>query len=251
MISTPRQHRREYGRRIVMDNQVLILAVAWYMVFVCSTSLHEAAHAFVAWKLGDKTAYYGGQVTLNPAPHIRREPFGMVIVPILSYLLSGWMVGWASCPYDPVWALRYPRRSAMMSLAGPGANLILVLLAAVIIRLGLALGWFYAPESIGLTNVTEAASGGLWPSVAIVLSILFTLNMLLFVFNLIPLPPLDGSGALPLFLDESAARRYLEFLSQPAFSIIGLLVAWGLFGYIFRPIHTLALNLLYPGAGYQ
>ena len=108
----------------------------WYLVFLVSTSCHEAAHAWSAHRLGDDTAYRGGQVSLNPAAHIKREPFGMVVVPLLSYFFGGWMIGWASAPYNPEWALRYPRRSAVMALAGPAANLILVVLAAVLMRLG-------------------------------------------------------------------------------------------------------------------
>jgi Zn-dependent protease len=65
-------------------------------------------------------------------------------------------------------------------------------------------------------------------------------------FNLLPLPPLDGSGAIPLLLPERAARAYLGLLRQPVFSFAGLLVAWRLFGPLFDPLHTLALNLLYP-----
>ena len=78
----------------------LALGLGWYVVFVFSVTCHEAAHAFAAMKLGDKTAYHGGQVTLDPTPHVRRSPFGMVVVPILSFLLGGWMIGWASAPYD-------------------------------------------------------------------------------------------------------------------------------------------------------
>ena len=75
---------------------ILILGVLWYVVFLFSATCHEAAHAFAAWRLGDPTAYNSGQVTLNPLPHIQREPFGTVVVPILSYLWMGWAVGWAA-----------------------------------------------------------------------------------------------------------------------------------------------------------
>src|SRR6266540_7395228 len=105
----------------------LIDGMMWYVVFLLSITVHEAAHAFTAMKLGDNTAYHGGQVSLDPVPHMRREPVGMVVVPIISFLMSGgWMMGWASTPYDPLWAERYPRRSAWMSLAGPVSNLMLV-----------------------------------------------------------------------------------------------------------------------------
>ena len=83
-----------------MDD-TLILGLFWYAAFVVSTSFHEAAHAFVAYRLGDKTAFYGGQVSLSPIPHILREPIGMLIIPWISYAANGWMMGWASTPYNP------------------------------------------------------------------------------------------------------------------------------------------------------
>ena len=76
--------------------------------------VHEAMHALVAWKGGDPTAYHGGQVSLSPIPHIRREPIGMLVVPLLTAFTQGWAMGWASAPYDPVWAERHPKRAALM-----------------------------------------------------------------------------------------------------------------------------------------
>jgi Zn-dependent protease len=83
------------------------------------------------------------------------------------------------------------------------------------------------------------------------LSILFSLNLLLFTFNLIPLPPLDGSAILPGFMSDDMARKFHELLRQPMFSMIGLLAAWQVFPLISNPLRMLALNLLYPGAGYH
>ncbi len=128
-------------------NYDLVTGVKWYLVFLFSTTFHEAAHAWSALKLGDDTAHRGGQVTLDPTPHIKRAPFGMVVVPIISYLMGGWMIGWASAPYDPRWAAANPRKSALMSLAGPAANLILVIIAAILIRGGIAFHVFESPES--------------------------------------------------------------------------------------------------------
>jgi Zn-dependent protease len=84
----------------------------YYVVFLFSTLLHEAAHAWAAMRGGDPTAYHSGQVTLDPLPHVRREPIGMVGLPILSVIISGWPFGFASAPYDPHWAARYPKRAA-------------------------------------------------------------------------------------------------------------------------------------------
>ena len=93
----------------------------WFVVFLFSTTLHEAAHALLARLGGDDTAYLGGQVTLNPLPHLRREPFGMLLMPIMTFFMAGWMMGWASTPFDPRWAERHPGRQAAMSAAGPAS----------------------------------------------------------------------------------------------------------------------------------
>ena len=234
-----------------LSPQMLADGLLWYVVFLFSTTLHEAAHAFAAMKMGDYTAYHGGQVTLNPIPHVQREPFGLVLVPILSFLLGGWMMGWASAPYDPAWALRYPKRSAIMSLAGPAANLILVFISALLIKLGVAYDIFAAPASITFTHATEAVQDGTWTHVATMLSVFFSLNILLFAFNLLPVPPLDGSGALPLFMSETLGQKYMMLLHRSGFAIFGLFLAWKLFGYVYSPIHLIAINLLYPGLHYH
>jgi len=228
-----------------VDSSTIVLGLTWFVVFLFSTTLHEAGHAFAAWRLGDPTAYEGGQVTLSPLPHIRREPFGMVLVPIITFSLWGYMMGWASAPYDPTWAHAYPRRAGVMAMAGPAANLILVLLAGLLIRVGIAAGWFHVPLSLSYTQIV--AGNGWAEGAAVPLSLLFMLNLLLFVFNLLPVPPLDGSAILPMFLSDSANRRYQEILHQPMLSLIGLLIAWKIFPYIFQPISLVALRMLYPG----
>jgi Zn-dependent protease len=231
--------------------EALALGLVWYAAFLFSLTAHEAAHALAALKLGDETAYLGGQVTLNPVPHMRREPFGTVLVPILSYLYAGWVMGWASAPYDPTWADRHPRRAAWMALAGPASNLAIVIVCGVVIRLAMAAGALEAPESATFESITAAVAPGIWQSLATLLSILFSLNLLLFAFNLLPLPPLDGSGALPLVLKDEWVRGYQEMMRQPGFGLVGLIVAWTVFGKLFGPLHLLGLNLLYPDIGYH
>jgi Zn-dependent protease len=223
-----------------------VLGLVWYVVLLFSLTVHEAAHAWAAQRGGDPTAYHGGQVSLDPLPHIRREPFGTVVVPILSFVLGGWMIGWASTPYDPVWARAYPRRAAWMSLAGPAGNAALVLAAILVIRAGIAAGVFLPPLSVSFTRVVAAAAPGVAESAALVVSVLFTLNLVLLAFNLIPVPPLDGSGALSLVLPEAAAERWRALLGQPMLAIVGILIAWRIFPAIFGPLHGAAIRLLYP-----
>lgn len=224
----------------------LSLGVLWYIAFLFSMTVHEAAHAWAGYRLGDSTAYRGGQVSLNPYPHVRREPFGTVLAPIITFVIGGWMMGWASAPYDPAWAERYPRRSAWMSLAGPAANLLVVILAGLIIRLGIFFEIFDAPYTASFTRIASAVSDG-WHGAAVLVSILFTLNLILFAFNLIPLAPLDGSAAVTLLMSDRMAERYRDIMLNPTFSMLGLIVAWQSFDHLIRPIFHLGLNLLYPG----
>src|SRR5438445_144396 len=154
-------------------------------------------HALAALRGGDRTAYLGGQVSLSPIPHIRREPIGMLGVPLLTAFTNGWAVGWASTPYDPVWAARYPRRAALMAAAGPTGNLLIAVLALVCLRAGLAAGVFISPRQVSFHHLVEAASGAPWlTAVGEVLTVLLVLNVFLFVFNILPFPPLDGASVL-------------------------------------------------------
>lgn len=231
-----------------MSADLVVLGLIWFVVFLFSTTLHEAAHAFAAYRLGDPTAYHGGQVTLNPIPHIQREPVGMILVPLITFAANQWMMGWASAPYDPTWAHRHPKRAAIMAMAGPFSNLLLAVTAGILLRGGLEAGVFVPPDGFSFTQLAQGATGT-WNGPAVALSILFSLNLLLFVFNLLPLPPLDGSAVLPAFLSDDLARRYRELLYQPMVSLIGLLIAWKVFPPLYLPVYRQAIFLLYGGYG--
>lgn len=227
-----------------MDD-MLVLGIVWYAVFVASTTFHEAAHAFIAFRLGDRTAFHGGQVTLNPIPHIQREPIGMIVIPWISYAAAGWMMGWASAPYDPEWAQYYPKRAAWMALSGPGANLLLVIIAGILIHLGIAFGFFRPPDSIFFTQVVDSDSGGLLKALAIIISIFFSLNLVLFVFNMIPIAPLDGRAWLELLLKGDWLYKYRVIMMHPSFRIFGIFIAWIIMRKIYWPIFITAIKLLY------
>ena len=235
-----------------MNQEQLVSGLLYYVVFLFSTTVHEAAHAWAAKIGGDLTAYHGGQVSLDPRPHIQREPFGMVILPLISTLITGWPFGYASAPYDPHWAMRHPKRAAWMALAGPGSNLALVVLSVIVIRIGMLAGGFYAPDTARFGLVVGAVDGGLWRGAAGLVSIMFSMNLVLACLNILPLPPLDGSAAVVLFLSESSALSYQQFLwANPMLGAIGMLVAWRAFDVVFDPIFWTVVNLIYPGAGYS
>lgn len=156
------------------------MIILLFVTLIISLTVHEAAHALFALLGGDRTAYQAGQVTLNPIPHMRREPFGMVALPLLSLFLSqGTMCfGFAHAPIDARWAYHNPKKAALMSAAGPLSNLLLAAIAFAVL-------WF-----IGRPD------GDIEHGVRRIASVFLLLNLLLAIFNVIPLPPLDGAGVV-------------------------------------------------------
>jgi Zn-dependent protease len=216
--------------------EFLIYGFIWYVAFLFSTTCHEAAHAWAARRGGDETAAKGGQVSLNPIPHIRREPFGMVLIPLLSYFINQSMIGWASAPFDPLWERRNPRRAGWMALAGPAANFTLMILAVIGLRVGSYLGW------VGLDPATGR------PGFAFVtLFVFFSLNLLLGTFNLLPVPPLDGSTGILIFMSEARAQKYLDWLRGNSYAMLGLLVGLLFFSKVYGDIEAFAGNFLLRG----
>jgi Zn-dependent protease len=234
-----------------MDQHAVAVGFLWFLAFLFSTTVHEAMHALVAFRGGDPTAYHGGQVTLSPIPHIRREPIGMLVVPLLTALTQGWAIGWASTPYNPRWAAHYPKRAAVMAAAGPAGNLAIAIVAFALIKIGLAGGWFVAPDSASFERLVSSPLGDGQTFAGEMLSILLMLNVLLCAFNLIPLPPLDGASVIGIFIPESAAVKLRELSHSPIFQIAGLVIAWRVFPAIVGPLFSLVLSAIHPGLGYS
>lgn len=234
-----------------MDPQTLALFPLWYAAFLLSLTCHEAGHALVARWGGDDTAYQSGQVSLNPWPHIRREPLGTVLVPVLTYFMgsSRWMMGWASAPYDPRWEDRHPGRAAAMSAAGPAANFILFAIAFAILKIGLMVGtWTVPHDGIAIDRLVAAAPGasGIVDALGRFLSVIMGLNLILGVFNLLPFPPLDGvavvAGVFP-----PARTLYQKMRAVPAMGIVGVILAWRVAPYVVGPVLHAAVSALLTG----
>ncbi|MCU0692102.1 MAG: site-2 protease family protein [Polyangiaceae bacterium] len=181
---------------LTFSNSILRDLVLFLVPMVLSLSVHEYAHAWVAWRLGDDTAAREGRLTLSPLAHL--DPFGSLLVPAFNVLVGGFaFIGWAK-PV-PVRPERFGRKVTMRTgmiltaIAGPLSNLALAILAiatyAVLLR--------FAPQT--LFNASGATG------IAGLLDAAFKLNIGLFVFNLLPLPPLDGSRLLPRSMDGFVA----------------------------------------------
>jgi Zn-dependent protease len=232
-----------------MDPQTLALFPVWYAAFLLSLTCHEAGHALVARWGGDDTAYLSGQVSLNPWPHIRREPVGTVLVPLLTYFMGTqhWMMGWASAPYDPRWEERHPRRAAMMAAAGPAANFVLFALAFAILKFGLLAGvWAVPQDDRWIDRLVTAAPGasGIVDAVGRFLSVVLGLNLILGLFNLMPFPPLDGASVLGGIVPP-VRSLYQRMRAIPATIFVGIILAWKISPYVIWPALSVAAGALW------
>ena len=227
-----------------IDADIMRALPVWFTATLLSLTVHEAGHALLGRIGGDDTAHE--QVTLNPLPHMQRQPFGMILVPIASFILNGgsWMIGFASAPYDPVWASRFPKKAAIMAAAGPLSTLLLAFVAALAIHAGIAAG-VWAPSGTGLGQVVVDASTGEASAFSTFVSVLFSVNVLIGLFNMIPVAPLDGHAMVPIFLNERLTRKWFSLFDDPSASIFGFAIAFLLFSKGFRPIYEGALWLLY------
>ena len=235
-----------------MDLWVRILL--FYTVLLVSLVVHEAAHALLGLLGGDRTAYVGGQVTLNPIPHIRREPLGTVILPLGALIMSqGTMcMGFAHAPYDPIWAYHHPRRAALMSAAGPLSNVLLALLAFGVLKgliafdLGEAIttrsgaGQHFARH---LEMIRPLSDDGSLRAVIKIASVFLLLNVLLAFINVFPIPPFDGASVV-----EGLFPRTRAFFSlvrgQLVLMIVGLLIVWRAIDFWFWPVLGWVYRLL-------
>jgi Zn-dependent protease len=224
--------------------EVITIVISLFVLLFAIT-IHEAAHGWAASKFGDYTARSMGRVTLNPVAHI--DPVGTVLLPLLLVIIRAPVFGWAKpVPVNP-FNLRNPRRDNLwISAAGPMANLLaagLSLLVIILVKLA------NPNVSVFLGNFLTGRGGlprGFHPLEGLVIILFYgvLVNTYLAVFNLIPVPPLDGSGVLMGLLSEEAAQRF-DRLRPYGFIIVVALIYMGLLQVIIRPILTVIYTLLF------
>lgn len=210
--------------------------IIYMVVWLFAVSAHEAAHAWTSWKFDDDTAYMLGRVTLNPVPHI--DPIGTLILPIVGFII-GYFQGAAGIPLimwgkpTPVNPLKWRNKDTAnicVSLAGIVVNLFIAVVVSVILKVLAVNGVF--------------GGGGVFASTLFFfLYSTVILNVGLAIFNLIPLPPLDGSKALQSLL-PSSFEPIFDMLETYGFLILLLLAQMGIITFLVTPIRNLVLYIL-------
>ena len=206
----------------------------WTLPVLMAITLHEAAHGWVASKLGDKTAQMLGRVTINPLKHI--DPIGTLLVPIVLLILGGFVFGWAKAvPITPRNFKNPVRDMAWVAVAGPLSNLLMAIGWAMIAKFGYMVSVDGADSmSVGAFLTYSGLAG-------------VAINLVLMVLNLIPVPPLDGSRVLSALLPNALAYRYNQLESYGLFILLGLLLL-GVLGPIisgpYQAIQGVLLNMV-------
>lgn len=207
--------------------------VVWALPVLFAVTVHEVAHGWVAQRLGDPTAMMLGRLTLNPLKHI--DLIGTILVPVLLLVMGGFVFGWAK-PVPITWEnLRNPKRDMMLvAAAGPLANLAMAFFWAFIMKLALALSAVSPPfQSLVLAMFYMGAAG-------------ITINILLMVLNLLPLPPLDGARVLTGFLPDKVGWQFNR-IEPYGLLILLLLLGTGILARILSPpvetLHSILFHL--------
>ena len=212
-----------------MQDINLVQVLIAFLVLVFSLTVHESAHAWTAGRLGDPTGRRLGRVSLNPAAHV--DPVGTLLFPLLAMITHLPIIGWARpVPVDARY-LRNPRRDFLfIAAAGPLSNLALAVVAAAVLRAVPA-----GPEAIGRMAVAAP--------LALVASVGLQINLLLAIFNMIPVPPLDGSSVVAGLVPERVAAG-LDRLRPYGFLVLYGLMLTGALGYLVGPPFNWMLSWL-------
>ncbi len=200
-----------------------ILIILYFFILIYSIILHEVAHGVMASWLGDKTAQYAGRITANPFKHI--DPFMTILVPFLMLVLSGGRFAFGGAkpvPYNPYNLKNQKWGPALVALAGPASNILLAIVAAIlakIIALPAALKFDVIFNILGQRDwgaLVSVISGSMELILFTLLSMIIFWNILLAIFNLIPIPPLDGSkllfSVIPIKMETAAVLEQFGFI---------------------------------------
>ena len=222
--------------------------IIWFVVFLFSLSFHESAHAWTSERFGDDTGRLQGRITLNPIAHI--DPIGTIVFPLFALLTSVPLFGWAKpVQTNPLLWREKTKANISVSAAGPISNFILMTIAFIILKILILTGIFTlngnAATFYELVGPAPGQAAFLQP-LSMFLGIMLLLNLGLGVFNLIPVPPLDGSHVLESLLPPQMADAYAQ-IRPFGFILLIALMYFGVFNQIYQPIVLLVLQALFAG----
>lgn len=216
--------------------------IIWFIVLLFSLSFHEAAHAWTSEKFGDDTGRLQGRITLNPMAHI--DLFGTVLFPIFSALSGIPLLGWAKpVQTNPLRWRDKTKANICVSAAGPISNFILAAVAFIVIKSLITVGAVTLRGGYYTLVQPFPGEAGFMAPLSVFLSVMLLLNIGLGVFNLIPVPPLDGSHVLEELLPRPMAEAYDQIRPYGFLLLYGLMFL-GVFGAIFIPVYQFVLMML-------
>lgn len=216
--------------------------IIWFIALLFSLSFHEAAHAWTSERFGDDTGRLQGRITLNPMAHI--DLFGTILFPIVSALSGIPLLGWAKpVQTNPLRWRDKTRANIAVSAAGPISNFILAAVSFIVIKALIISGVVYLNGGYYTLVLPLREQASFMAPLSVLLSVMLLLNIGLGVFNLIPVPPLDGSHVLEELLPASMAEAYDQVRPYGFLLLYGLMFL-GVFGAIFVPIYRVVLILL-------
>jgi len=214
----------------------IIEGIISLFVVLFAITVHEASHGWAALKMGDPTAHQMGRITLNPIRHI--DPIGTILLPLMLIIMGAPPFGWAKpVPVNPM-NLKNPRKdNLIISIAGPASNISVAVIAFIVLKILMNLNpsLFYSSGG-GVSNLLS-------PLITIVYYTI-VINVILAFFNLIPIPPLDGSGVVMGLISEEAAQKY-EQIRPYGFFILILLIMTGFIGRILGVVLRIVNSLIY------
>ena len=217
---------------MISELTVIQKIAIWALPVIFAITVHEVAHGVAARYFGDKTALMLGRITLNPIKHM--DPIGTVLVPLLLLIMGGFVMGWAKPVPVTVENLRNPKRDmAWVAAAGPAANVLMALFWALMMKLGLSLSGGFAWAALPLFYMGGAG---------------VTINIMLAVLNILPIPPLDGGRILMGVLPGPLSWQLSRVEPYGMFILMGLLIA-NVLDLVLSPMANALQKLLFSVAG--
>jgi Zn-dependent protease len=220
----------------------LKIGLIWYITLIFSIVAHEFTHAYCAFKLGEKSIQKEGLLTINPIPHLKREVIGTIVFPIIFFIKAGFMIGWAAIPVDLNWAKKFPNKFIITTLSAPIANLLILIIVSIILHIGLNFDIVQRTEKVTYALFIGSAE---YLTLSIILCIIFSMNLILFFFSILPLPSFDGFSIILFLLRKEDKGELIIKFQDKKFKWTSGIILGIIFLLFFENIHTFLVNFIF------